>query len=139
EGWRVRKDGGQFWANIVITALFDKEGQLRGVGKVNSDLTERRRIEELQEADRRKDQFLAVLAHELRNPLAPVWSALHLMKQPAASPQAVGRAQEIAERQLRVMTRLLENLLDVARLRQGRVELRRETLDVAAITRSSLE
>jgi len=139
EGWRVRKDGGRFWASIVITALFDKEGRLRGFGKVTRDLTERRRIEELLEADRQKDRFLAVLAHELRNPLAPIWNALHLMKQPAASAKALARAREIAERQMRRLTRLLDDLLDVARLRQGRVELRREVLDVAAVIRSSLD
>jgi len=139
EGWRVRKDGGRFWASIVITALFDKEGRLRGFGKVTRDLTERRRIEELQKADRQKDRFLAVLAHELRNPLAPIWNALHLMKQPAASAQALARAREIAERQMRRLTRLLDDLLDVARLRQGRVELRREVLDIAAVIRSSLD
>ncbi len=139
EGWRVRKDGGRFWASIVITAVFDKEGRLRGFGKVTRDLTERRKIEELLEADRQKDRFLAVLAHELRNPLAPIWNALHLMKQPAASAQALARAREIAERQMRRLTRLLDDLLDVARLRQGRLELRREVLDVAAVIRSSLE
>jgi PAS domain S-box-containing protein len=139
EGWRVRKDGGRFWASIVITALFDKEGRLQGFGKVTRDLTERRRIEELLEADRQKDRFLAVLAHELRNPLAPIWNALHLMKQPAASAQALARAREIAERQMRRLTRLLDDLLDVARLRQGRVELRREVLDIAAVIRSSLD
>jgi PAS domain S-box-containing protein len=139
EGWRVRKDGGRFWASIVITALFDKEGRLRGFGKVTRDLTERRRIEELLEADRQKDRFLAVLAHELRNPLAPIWNALHLMKQPAASAQALARAREIAERQMRRLTRLLDDLLDVARLRQGRVELRREVLDIGAVIRSSLD
>ncbi len=139
EGWRVRKDGGRFWASIVITALFDKEGRLRGFGKVTRDLTERRKIEELLEADRQKDRFLAVLAHELRNPLAPIWNALHLMKQPAASAQDLARAREIAERQMRRLTRLLDDLLDVARLRQGRVELRREVLDIAAVIRASLD
>jgi PAS domain S-box-containing protein len=139
EGWRIRKDGGRFWADVVITALFDKDGRLRGFLKITRDLTDRRKIEELQDADRRKDQFLAVLAHELRNPLAPIWSALHLMKSPSADRETLGRAREIAERQVRHMSRLLDDLLDIARLRQGRTDLRREDLDVASAIAASLD
>ncbi len=72
EGWRVRKDGSRFWANVVITALYDDEHRLRGFAKITRDLTARRRIEALQETDRRTREFLAMLAHELRNPLAGI-------------------------------------------------------------------
>src|SRR3954453_11972567 len=71
EGWRVRRDRSQFWANVVITALYDTSGKLQGFAKITRDMTERRRIEQLQIADKQKNEFLATLAHELRNPLAP--------------------------------------------------------------------
>src|SRR6266542_4285974 len=83
EGWRVRKDGSRFWANVIITALRNNDGKLRGFSKVTRDITERQRLEQelrrrvsdLAEADRQKNEFLAMLAHELRNPLAPMRNA----------------------------------------------------------------
>src|SRR4029078_3485354 len=76
-GWRVRKDGTRFWANVVITALHDKTGTLRGFSKVTRALTERKKaeeahrsLEELESSNRSKDEFLAMLGHELRNPMA---------------------------------------------------------------------
>jgi PAS domain S-box-containing protein len=139
EGWRVRKDGTRFWANVVITALRDADGRLNGFAKVTRDMTERRNLEALLEVDRQKDQFLAILAHELRNPLAPIRNALEVMVQPQVTPDAGARAREIAERQLKNMTRLLDDLLDVSRIRQGRIELRREIIGLSAILTSSVE
>ncbi|HLN93179.1 MAG TPA: PAS domain S-box protein, partial [Thermoanaerobaculia bacterium] len=139
EDWRIRKDGSRFWANVVITALRDKGGRLRGFAKVTRDMTERRRIEDLENADRQKDQFLALLAHELRNPIAPIRTALEILRRPNATPAETDQARDIAERQLRHMARLLDDLLDVSRIREGRIELRMETLDVAAVMRSAAE
>src|SRR4051812_22092430 len=70
EGWRVRKDGTLFWANVVVTAVRGPDGQLRGFAKITRDMSERRRLEELEQSSRRMNEFLAMLAHELRNPLA---------------------------------------------------------------------
>lgn len=137
EGWRVRKDGSRFWANVVITALRDKQGTLRGFAKVTRDMSERRKVEELQAADRQKDQFLALLAHELRNPLAPIRTALDILRQPNATPAATGQAREIAERQLRHMSRLLDDLLDVSRIREGQVGLREEIVDLDTTLRAA--
>jgi PAS domain S-box-containing protein len=139
EGWRVRKDGSGFWANVVITALRGKEGRLVGFAKVTRDMTERRKIEALEDANRQKDQFVAVLAHELRNPLAPIRRALHVLEQPQAPADASARALEIAARQVRHMARLLDDLLDVARLSQGKMDLRRDRIDVASIARAAVE
>ncbi|HEX9149104.1 MAG TPA: ATP-binding protein, partial [Thermoanaerobaculia bacterium] len=139
EGWRIRKDGSRFWANVVITALRDKAGRLRGFAKVTRDMTERRRIEDLENADRQKDQFLALLAHELRNPIAPIRTALEILRRPNATPAETDQARDIAERQLRHMARLLDDLLDVSRIREGRIELRMETLDVASVMRSAAQ
>jgi PAS domain S-box-containing protein len=79
EGWRVRNDGSRFWANVVITALFDAKGEHRGFAKITRDLTQRRQIEALEETNRRVNEFLAMLAHELRNPLAPIRNAISVM------------------------------------------------------------
>ncbi len=139
EGWRLRKNGTRFWANVVISALRDPDGKLRGFAKVTRDMTERRNLEALLEVDRQKDQFLAILAHELRNPLAPIRSALQAMLQPGASVESNSRARDIAERQLKNMTRLLDDLLDVSRIREGRIELRREIVSLASILRAAVE
>ena len=139
EDWRVHKDGRRFWANAVITALFDKEGGVRGFAKVTRDLTDRRRIDQLQEADRLKNEFLALLAHELRNPLAPIRSAVHILGSREAADDELARAREIAERQVQHMSRLLDDLLDVARVSQGKLELRREVIDVSRIVRRAVE
>ena len=88
---------------------------------------------ELKEADRLKDEFLAMLAHELRNPLAPVRNALHVWKQPGANGSMLVQAREMAERQVQHMARLLDDLLDVSRISRGRIELRKEAVDVAAV------
>jgi PAS domain S-box-containing protein len=139
EGWRVRKDGSRFWANVVITALRDKEGDLRGFAKVTRDMTERRRVEQLEQADRQKDEFLALLAHELRNPLAPIRTALEVLRRRDVSAPALDQAGLLAERQLRNMARLLDDLLDVSRIREGRIELRKEPLNVSTLLRAAAD
>jgi PAS domain S-box-containing protein len=88
---------------------------------------------ELREADRLKDEFLAMLAHELRNPLAPIRNSLYVMKQPAANGAMLDQAREMAERQVGHMARLLEDLLDVSRISRGKIELRKEVVEVAPL------
>src|SRR6478672_2921032 len=76
EGWRVRKDGTRFWANVVISAVRDHRNRFRGFAKVTRDLTSRREMDALRRSEARMNEFLAMLAHELRNPLAPIQNAL---------------------------------------------------------------
>jgi two-component system, chemotaxis family, CheB/CheR fusion protein len=103
------------------------------------DITERRRaVEALQEADRRKDEFLATLAHELRNPLAPISSGLHILRTAKDSSQT-STALEIMERQVGQMVRLVDDLLDVARITTGKVEVRAEPIDLAAAINDAIE
>jgi PAS domain S-box-containing protein len=122
EGWRVRKNGTRFWASVVITALFNAAGQHRGFAKVTRDLTERRRVTSLEDESRRITTFLAMLGHELRNPLAPIVNAVTIMDQQDLSP-ALKKLTGVASRQLRQVTRLVDDLLDVGRITSGRIQL----------------
>ena len=111
------------------------------------EITERRRAEArlreseeaLRTADRRKDEFLATLAHELRNPLAPIRNAVEILRLTEADPAAHTSARQLLERQLKQLVRLIDDLLDVSRITQGRLELRRENLDLALALRMATE
>jgi PAS domain S-box-containing protein len=94
---------------------------------------------DLKEADRRKDEFLAMLAHELRNPLAPIRNALHIMKMPGADAAAIEKAREMTERQVQQMVRLVDDLLDVSRIMRGRIDLRKEPVELAAVIARAAE
>jgi PAS domain S-box-containing protein len=153
EGWRVRKDGSPFWANVVLTALRDADGNLVGFAKITRDLTERVRGEEqarrlaheqaaraeAEAASSRKDQILSMLAHELRSPLAPIQTALALLRKECTSPEGRGRALDVMERQVRHMTRIVEDLLDASRVVHGTVPLRQERLDLGRLVRTGCE
>jgi PAS domain S-box-containing protein len=147
DGWRVRKDGSLFWANVVITPLHDEKGQLYGFVKITRDMTERRqleetlrqRVDELAEAHRRKDEFLAMLAHELRNPLAPALNGVHMLSMLGPSDERLQHHREIVERQIKQVARLVDDLLDVARITHGTIVLRKEWVDVAEIVDNAVE
>ncbi len=96
-------------------------------------------LAKLHEADQRKDQFLAMLAHELRNPLAPVRNALQILRRPDVPAQIVAHAQEITERQVCHMARLIDDLMEVARVNQGKIQLKKEPMDLAAVVTRSVE
>jgi len=98
-----------------------------------------RQQSELRLADQRKDQFLAVLAHELRNPLAPIASALEILKQSGIDAGMAAKARDVADRQLKHLTRLVDDLLDVSRIMRGKIELRKEKVELAAIVARAVE
>jgi signal transduction histidine kinase len=107
---------------------------------LQAEINERKRAEaSLQEADRRKDQFLAMLAHELRNPLAPVRNGLQILKSARADREAVEKARAMMERQVGHMARIVDDLLDVSRITSGKIELRQERLDLARLVRVTVE
>jgi signal transduction histidine kinase len=109
-------------------------------GSLQSEIVERRAAEtELQEAGRRKDEFLAMLSHELRNPLAPIRTALEVIRRVAPPDPKLNRASEIMVRQVQQMTRLIDELLDVARISQGKIVLTREKVDLNAVIAQSVE
>ena len=139
EGWRVRKDGTLYWANVVITALRNPHGELIGFGKVTRDMTDRRKLEELESSSRRMNEFLAMLAHELRNPLAPIRNAVSIMQLENLTSPLLRNCRDIIDRQLTHMTRLVDDLLDVGRLTTGKIKLRREVAPLAEVISRSVE
>jgi PAS domain S-box-containing protein len=147
ERWQVRKDGGRFWAHGVLSALRDEQGNLRGFTKVLRDRTDikelqenlRHRAEALTENDERKNQFLAVLAHELRNPLAPILSSVHVIRQLGKANPALDQPVKVIERQVRHIQRLVEDVLDVVRIGTGKMQLRKERVELAGIIHQAVE
>jgi PAS domain S-box-containing protein len=139
----VRPDGEVRWLEAHGRLLCDSSGAPQRLIGVCADITERRRSEEqlqqlvvaLKDADQRKDEFLAMLAHELRNPLGPMLNATHLLRIPQLEEKVAARARSILERQVQHMARLLEDLLDVSRITRGKIALTREIVDVCALAR----
>jgi signal transduction histidine kinase/ActR/RegA family two-component response regulator len=127
----------------------DKEllKRLAGYGGQIGLFIERRRAEEelrqsqeaLRETDRRKDEFLAMLAHELRNPPAPILNSLYILNMPAADPAVAGQAREVIERQVQHLVRLVDDLLDVSRIMRGKIVLRKERLDLSVAIARAVE
>ncbi|MEA2661138.1 MAG: hypothetical protein QOH08_710 [Chloroflexota bacterium] len=138
----------------AYTALRDGDDRLRAVAALQqkaaaleTEVIHRRalevelkaRVEQLADIDRRKDEFLAMLGHELRNPLAPVSAALEVMRLRADDPLRIGNAREVVERQIAHMTRLVDDLLDVSRITRGQIELRDEAVSVSALVQRAVE
>jgi PAS domain S-box-containing protein len=139
EGWRVRKDGALFWANAVISTIRNATGELIGFAKVTRDMTDRRRLEQLERSSRRMSEFLAMLAHELRNPLAPIRNAVTVMQLETLPSPTLRNCRDIIDRQLTHMTRLVDDLLDIGRLTTGKVKLHKEVLRAGEIVSRSVE
>jgi PAS domain S-box-containing protein len=135
-----RHDGQMRWHLSRALPVRDEQGQVvRWLG-TNTDISERRQMEEaLRQADRRKDEFLAMLAHELRNPLAPIRTALHLLGQPDAAGADARQAREMVARQVQNLVRLVDDLLDVSRITRGKIQLRVEPLELAAVVGRAVE
>jgi signal transduction histidine kinase len=138
---RVRRvDGSQGWTLSRAVPMFRDDGEIDEWIGAASDITERKMAEEkLRELDRRKDEFLAMLAHELRNPLAPIGAAADLLQRATPSEALVRSTSQIIGRQVRHMTGLIDDLLDVSRVTRGLVELDKAELDVGAIAADAVE
>ena len=140
------RNGKETVVSYNATTFHDRERKLRGVFAAARDVTERKRYEQsLQEADRRKNEFLAMLAHELRNPLAPMRNALQIMRLtasrevPGPEDEAIQSASAMMERQVSQMVRLVDDLLDVSRISRGRIELRRGRTELASAIHHAVE
>jgi signal transduction histidine kinase/ActR/RegA family two-component response regulator len=142
-----RQDGTQLVVLAHAIPLFDDAGALTGAVNVVVDITGRKRTErqlqererELAETSRRKDEFLATLAHELRNPLAPIRNSLHLLRLAAAGNGGPTQVHEMLERQVGNLVRLVDDLMDVSRITRDLIELRREPVELAGALNAAVE
>ena len=144
--WRVmlqREPGGPLeerFATFVYQPLLDAAGRVSGIFVHGVDVTETKRVgEALKEADRRKNEFLAMLGHELRNPLAPIRNAVQILRQSGVEDPLVVRAREMIDRQVSHMARMVDDLLDVSRISSGKILVRKEPVDLAALLRNTAE
>jgi PAS domain S-box-containing protein len=140
--FRLRRaaDGAYRWFLCRGVPVRDGYGRIVQWVGANADIDDQKRAEEqLKEADRRKTYFLALLAHELRNPLAPIRNGLQIMRRPETDPAALGEAVEMMERQVGQMVRLVDDLLDVARITQNKIELRKERIELSTAIRRAVE
>jgi PAS domain S-box-containing protein len=139
----VWPDGSVHWMAGRASPLPDERGNVTRMLGINIDITEQKNAEEaLKEADRNKDQFLATLAHELRNPLAPVRNALDIMKVAAGRPDAaefIENARGMMERQVAHLVRLIDDLLDVSRITRNRLDLRKERIELVTVIEQAIE
>ncbi|MFA8391120.1 ATP-binding protein [Burkholderia ubonensis] len=139
EGWRVRKDGSLFWASVTITAVHDHTHQLCGFIKITRDMTERKRLEELEASTHRLGVFIAMLGHELRNYLAPLRHSVGvLLSLPDPAPVLV-QCRDAVDRQVGQLTRLVDDLLDIGRITAGKVELDNRPITVRDIVCRGVE
>lgn len=151
---RVRKDGRRLIVSLTISPIKDDAGNVVGASKIVRDVTERitaeterkqmlddlqRLAADLSTADQRKNEFLATLAHELRNPLAPMSNMLEVVKRAGNNGEILKRAHETIERQLNQMVRLVDDLLDLNRITHDRLELRRSEVELAAVIQQAVE
>lgn len=134
------RNGGYRWFLSRAFPIRDAAGHIINWFGTNTDITgEREAQEALREADRRKDEFIGLLSHELRNPLAPIRNSIYLLERLERDAPAARRAHEVIRRQTEHLTRLVDDLLDVTRIARGKIELRRSRADLAAIVRNTLE
>ncbi len=167
EGWRIRKDGTRFWANVVITAVRDAQGELRGFAKVTRDMTDRKQAEEIQrslleqrearlqaeeerrraeasyrvaqEANRAKDEFLMTLSHELRTPMTAILGWARMLPAMSPSDPLFAEAVQAIATGAQLQARLIDDILDVSRIVSGKLRLAPELMDVAQVIMSSVD
>ena len=137
---RLAKDGHRVDISLTVSPIRDVEGEIIGASKIARDITERKRAQWMwREADRRKDEFMATLAHELRNPLAPIRNAAELLRRADSIDPGLRAVSAILERQVGHMTHLVDDLLDVSRMTTGQVRLQREAIDLPGLLAAVIE
>jgi PAS domain S-box-containing protein len=135
-----RADGGELWVGVAAGRIVNENGEVLGALALFSDVTERRRAEAaLKEADRCKNEFLAMLSHELRNPLAPIRAAVQAMRKLDMADPKQHWARDVVDRQVNQLTRLVDDLLDVSRIVQGKLTLKSAPLDLVAVIEQAVE
>jgi PAS domain S-box-containing protein len=139
EAWRVKKSGERFWARVVLTAVHDDEGHLRGFSKVTQDLSERRHVQDLEKAAKNVHEFIAMLAHELRNPLAPIRNAIEVMAKLPGDAQTCEAMRQTIERQSAQLARIVDDMLDIARITRGSLVIEHRPVELAEVVRRAVE
>jgi PAS domain S-box-containing protein len=145
--WHLRKDGSRFWADGTVRQVYDDAGKVIGLAKVLRNIGDRKELEDalmeqvrtLSDANKRKDDFMVLLAHEFRNPLTPILNALHIIRQEETTDPAQQQARGMIERQVRSLTRLVDELLEVTRLQRGQAKLRKERVSLNNIMRRAID
>jgi PAS domain S-box-containing protein len=146
EMW-IERDGRRMFLDVYIEPLCDPNGETSGVGVATVDLTQIKEAEEalrgselaLREADRAKDEFLAVLSHELRNPLAPIRHSLYILEHAAPGSDQARRAQTVIGRQVAQLSRLVDDLLDLTRINRNKIRIQREPVELNDLLRRTVE
>jgi PAS domain S-box-containing protein len=144
---RVRSDGQPVDVSLTISPIKDETGRVTAASKIARDVTERKRMEQqlreyaadLSDADRRKNEFLAMLAHELRNPLATIRNAVQVMRLTGGDGDAVASLSEMMDRQVGQLVRLVDDLLDLSRISRGKIDLRRSRLELGTVVKQAVE
>lgn len=144
---RLRSDSQSVEVSLTISPIRDEAGRVVGASKIVRDITDRKQAEErayrltteLKEADRRKDEFLATLAHELRGPLAPLCNLLDIIKRADKKGNLLPQVQETMDRQLGQLVRLVDDLLDISRITRNKLELRKERVELASVIHHAVE
>jgi PAS domain S-box-containing protein len=147
ETLRRTKDGRDIFVSLTVSPVRDSAGRIIGASKIARDITEKKRLEEalqnrtrqLAEADRRKNEFLAVLGHELRNPLGPIRNAVQILRLHGPTDPVLQRARDMIDRQAAHMARLIDDLLDVSRITHDKILLRKEVVDLVKVVRATVE
>jgi PAS domain S-box-containing protein len=140
ETQRLVKGAGRLHVSLTISPVRDDRGHIVGASQIARDITERKRLEhELYESNRHKDEFVAMLGHELRNPLAPIANGTLLLRRFIAEVPDIGRICDMFDRQIDTMRRLLDDLLDVSRLNRGTIRFKRQPMDLQPIIQSAVE
>jgi signal transduction histidine kinase len=135
-----RPDGTRVQALAHANPMHDEDGKLTGAVEMIVDVTEQKRAEEvLREADRNKDEFLATLAHELRNPLTPIRNGLQILRMTGGQGAAQERVLDTLDRQIQHIVRLVDDLLEISRISRGKLEIRKERVELVSIVETALE
>ncbi len=144
--WQVRKDGTKFWCRSIVTPLRDEGKQVKSFARVMHDLTDseaqdaqKKRGDDLAEANRHKEEFMALLSHELRNPLSPILNALNILRQMKTDDPIIAQAGNIINRQVVQMVRLVDDLLDISRITKGKLRLTTERVELRVVANRAAE
>jgi PAS domain S-box-containing protein len=144
--WQIRKDGSHFWCKSTLTPLLDEHKQLRSYARVMHDLTDteaqgaqKKRADDFAEANRNTEEFMALLSHELRNPLSPILNALSILRQMKTGDPIIEQAGNIINRQVVQLVRLVDDLLDISRITKGKLRLTKEKVEMRVVANHAAE